>query len=344
MKLPREYIGYKFLQLCPYSSLNRDSDKYIGCCPLCREGKSFAKKKRCAYLPEINRINCLNCSNSSTPLEWIMKVGGMTYGDLLKDYRQFCEGNLIDIPEFSSQKKEIKIPDLPYNEINLFDEYQINFYKNDKNIKKALSFLKERKLDVAVNKPDKYFISLSDKIHKNRIIIPFYDDKNKVLNYQSRSLDNGHDVIRYLTKISGVSCLFNFNKIDNEYENIFIFEGPFDSTFIKNGVAIGGIQENSFKIFKGIQEDQIKSYPFHNKIWVLDSQHKDKASYVKSLKLLELGEKVFIWPRKIGSLCKDFNDIAMLGYMDFITPEWVIKNTYTLDVGVSKLKNYNLKF
>jgi len=30
--------------------------------------------------------------------------------------------------------------------------------------------------------------------------------------------------------------------------------------------------------------------------------------------------------------------------MDFITPEWVIKNTYTLDVGVSKLKNYNLKF
>jgi hypothetical protein len=43
-------------------------------------------------------------------------------------------------------------------------------------------------------------------------------------------------------------------------------------------------------------------------------------------------------------MCKDFNDIAVLGYMDHITPDWIIKNTFTGDEGVLKLKSYNIKF
>jgi hypothetical protein len=236
----------------------------------------------------------------------------------------------------------VKIPDLPINEINLFDKNQLSYYCNNNIVKMALSFLKKRKLDIAINKPIKYFISLDDNLHKNRLIIPFYNENGVVLNYQSRDLlDTG---IRYLTKVGGVSCLFNYNNIDRDYDYIFLFEGPFDSTFVKNGVAIGGIQENNNKLFKGVQHDQIKLYPFHKKIWVLDSQHVDRASYNKSIKLLQSNESVFIWPRKIGSMCKDFNDIAVLGYMDHITPDWIIKNTFTGDEGVLKLKSYNIKF
>lgn len=204
-----------------------------------------------------------------------------------------------------------------------------------------MKFLNDRKLNVACNKPDAYYVSLDDKYHKNRLIIPFFDENNKVLTYQSRCLDSKG--IRYLTKIGGTSCLFNYNKIDPNYDNIFIFEGPFDSTFIKNGVAIGGIQENTYRLFKGIQEDQIKAFPFHNKIWILDSQHLDTASFNKSIKLLNSGQKVFIWPKKIGSLCKDFNDIAVMGYMDYITDEWVIKNTFTGGEGVFKLNKISIK-
>ncbi len=344
MKFPREYISYKFLQLSPYSSYNRDNDKYVGCCPLCREGNSFGKKKRCAYVPEYNRISCLNCSVTMPPIDWILRVSNINFIQLLADYKLFCSGDSVSSSNavFIEEKKPIEIPDLPLNEINLFDNNQLDYYRNNKHVKLALEFLKKRKLDVAVNRPKKYFISLDDKYHKNRLIIPFFDERDKVLTYQSRDLtDTG---IRYLTKIGGNSCLFNYNNIDSDYDNIFVFEGPFDSTFIKNGVAIGGIQENSNKIFKGIQHDQLRLYPFHNIVWVLDSQHKDRASYVKSIKLLQEGYNVFIWPKKIGNLCKDFNDIAMLGYMQHITPEWIIKNTFTGDEGVLKLKKYNLNF
>ena len=342
MKLPREYIGYKFLQLSPYSNFNRDSDKYVGCCPICREGSSFGKKKRCAYLPSFNRISCLNCNNSYTPLEWILKVSGFDYSELIKDYKDFCDGGSVECLFVPEVKETVKVPDLPINEINLFDQNQLSYYENNKIVKLALEFLKARKLDIAVNKPLKYFISLDDRLHKNRLIIPFYNENNVVLNYQTRDLMNSG--IRYLTKIGGSSCLFNYNNIDRDYDYIFLFEGPFDSTFIKNGVAIGGIQENNNKLFKGVQHEQIKSYPFHKKIWVLDSQHQDRAAYNKSIRLLQNNESVFIWPRKIGQMCKDFNDIAVLGYMQHITPEWIIKNTFTGGEGVLKLKKYNISF
>jgi hypothetical protein len=342
MNFPKEYIGFKFLQLCPYSNYSTYTNKYVGCCPICREGNSFGKKKRCAYIPDINYITCLNCGENLSPINWIMKVSGMTFYEVIQDFNSFKTTENVEILDEvdSKPKSELTIPDLPYNEIDLFNEDQLEYYKGDKNVQKALSFIKKRKLDQAVNKPNKYCISLVDKFHKNRLIIPFIDENLKVLNYQSRALDD--NPVRYLTKYGGTSCLFNYNKIDSEFYEIFIFEGPFDSTFVKNGVAIGGIQENSNKIFKGIQEAQIKQFPFHRKIWVLDSQYKDKAALSKSIKLLESGENVFIWPKKIGSLCKDFNDISMMGYMEYITSDWIIKNAFTGSEGVKILNKIKI--
>ena len=44
---------------------------------------------------------------------------------------------------------------------------------------------------------------------------------------------------------------------------------------------------------------------------MLDSQWKDQAAKNKTSILLDLGHKVFIWPKKLGTKYKDFNDIAM---------------------------------
>ena len=338
MQFPREYIGFKFLQLSPHSYYSNFNNKYIGACPLCREGNSFGKKRRCAYIPEIEYITCLNCGDNMSPISWIMRVSGSTFYEVLEDFKSFASTENVEISSSNSNEEPKKtiIPDLPHNEIDLFNNSQLEYYKKDKMVESAISFLSKRRLDIAVNKPTKYCFSLTDKYHKNRLIIPFIDENNKVLNYQTRSL--GDSSPRYLTKYGGTSCLFNFNKIDPDFYEIFIFEGPFDSTFIKNGVAVGGIQESSSKLFRGVQGEQIKQYPFHRKIWVLDSQHKDHAAHSKSIKLLNAGENVFIWPKKIGNLCKDFNDVAMMGYMEHITPEWVIKNTFTGGEGVNFLK------
>jgi hypothetical protein len=44
---------------------------------------------------------------------------------------------------------------------------------------------------------------------------------------------------------------------------------------------------------------------------VLDSQWLDNASRLKTQKLIDAGETVFIWPKSIGTVCKDFNDVAL---------------------------------
>ena len=53
------------------------------------------------------------------------------------------------------------------------------------------------------------------------------------------------------------------------------------------------------------------------------------TSLDKTKKLLEQGERVFIWPEKYGKQLKDFNDICMKYNLDEITPDFVIANSFT---------------
>ena len=103
-----------------------------------------------------------------------------------------------------------------------------------------------------------------------------------------------------------IKTLFNINNIDSNSDNIFILEGPIDSFFLRNSVAVAGIQENSDSTFVGLQYDQIKRYSLFKKIWVLDSQWCDSASMQKTKKLIDI----------------NYN-------LDEISPEFILKNTYS---------------
>ena len=72
-------------------------------------------------------------------------------------------------------------------------------------------------------------------------------------------------------------------------------------------------------------------------MWVLDSQWIDTASLNKSEILLNAGEKVFIWPEKIGKRFKDFNDICIAGKIDEISHEFINRNSYTGLEGIIRL-------
>tara|TARA_R110002051_G_scaffold38288_1_gene81623 strand:- start:260 stop:640 length:381 start_codon:yes stop_codon:yes gene_type:complete len=111
--------------------------------------------------------------------------------------------------------------------------------------------------------------------------------------------------------------------------NLFIFEGPIDAFFIKNGVAIAGINENSSNNFTDIQKQQLLPFKFHTKIWLLDSQWLDKPSHKKTSSLIDNGENVFIWPESYGNKFKDFNDMCIALKIDEIPINFVLDNTFT---------------
>jgi hypothetical protein len=329
VNIPQEYTVTKFYQYAGYARYKKISNIYEGGCPICREGRSWGKKRRLYYVVNDNAICCHNCGWYSQPLKWLLEVTDLSYNDIISEIKvNDYEYDIINTSPDTNYKPEFITEDLPKDSINLFDSHQLRYYKNNQVLKKCLDVIASRRLDTAINKPKSLWLSLTDFVHKNRIIIPFYDEESNIVHYQSRQVLDNDDKPKYLSKINSTKSIFNINRVDKELDDLFIFEGPIDSFFVKNGVAVAGIQENSDNVFSTLQSEQLNKLWVFNKIWVLDSQWLDTASYLKTKKLLDQNETVFIWPENIGKKFKDFNDMAVRFSLDSIDHKFVANNSY----------------
>lgn len=258
-----------------------------------------------------------------TPYNWIRQVSGMSDEELELD----VENNQSFVEySFENDNTPRITPTLPDDSINLFDPIQLKFYSKDHIVQTALAYIKRRRLDTAINAPDALYLSRRDYTHKNRLIIPFKSSSGKIIFYQSRKLFEWDDKTDYLSKYDSDKSIFGIDHVDSSINQVFIFEGPIDSCFMKNGVAVGGINEGHHR-FTPTQSDQLEELKFYEKIWVLDSQWKDETAQKKTLVLLEMGEKVFIWPRNWGVRYKDFNEICTDQGIDGISSAFVLKNS-----------------
>lgn len=341
--LPEDYVVTKFYELGYRPTYNKFNGVYNCACPICREGGSINKKRRCYYIPKNSNIYCHNCGWSSKPFKWVKEVSGCSDEDILhelKDYTPDVEDILKE-----DTKPRINTETLPKDSINLSDTSQLEYYKNNDNIRAVLGLIKSRRLDTAVNRPDNLYISLTDRVHKNRLVIPFINENHQIEFYQTRTVltrDNKFKP-KYLGKVNAEKTLFNINKVSGDYDTVYIFEGPINAFFTKNSVAVAGITERG-KSFTTRQEQQLNTtLKFYDTVWVLDSQWVDKASLIKSEVLLQQGEKVFIWPEKFGKRFKDFNDIAIACKVDEISHDFCQKNTFEGLEGIvrlSEIKKY----
>jgi hypothetical protein len=233
----------------------------------------------------------------------------MTKQEIQNDSESF---DTVDINCAPKQQEKVQVPSLPGECINLMQSNQIEFYKDDKTVQQVYNYAVSRGLMNAVNTSTALYACLKDETHKGRLILPFFDASGKIVYYQSRSVDANDVRPKYMSKIHGDRAIFNFNNIDNACNDVFVFEGPIDCCFVKNGIAVAGIQEKSMQLYSSRQQMQINSISgFYNFNWVLDSQWLDNASRLKTQKLIDAGETVYIWPKNIGTTCKDFNDVAL---------------------------------
>ncbi len=310
-------------------------------CPVCRES---LKKKRCYYIPENDNIYCHNCGWSSKPWKWIIEVSGCTNQDIINEVKDYDVS--VDIGKEEEVKVTIQTSTLPEDSINFSDSFQLDYYGDNNVITACKHIIKSRRLDTAVNRPDNLYVSLKDKVHKNRIVIPFVNERGEVEFYQTRTvLDRDkRDRPKYLGKVGSEKTLFNIDKVSSDHDKVYIFEGPIDAFFVKNSVAVAGITERG-RSFTTRQEEQLNgTLKFYDKVWILDSQWGDRASMIKSEALLNQGETVFIWPETLGRKYKDFNDLAIAANKDEIGWEWIQKNTFHGLEGIvkmSEIKRFN---
>ena len=336
--LPPDYVAQKFLQYAGYPRYKKYSQIYEGGCPTCREGNSWGRKRRLYFIVKQNFICCHNCGSSFSPYDWIKDVCHLTDKEILSE---LSERDFVLVNEYQEEPEEEverRLYTLPEDSINLLDESQVRFYKDNYTVQKVLEYIKKRKLDTACNAPKTLWLTLKDKIHRNRLIIPFYDN-NKIVYYQSRTVleKDSQNYPKYLSKLGDQKTLFGFDSIDTSKNNYYVFEGPIDAFFCKNSVAVAGIQERSDKLFTYRQQEQLKKLFLMERVWVLDSQYLDSASRNKSKILLDIGEKVFIWPEEYGNKFKDFNDMCTKLKLSEIPESFIAKNTYTQLKGRVKL-------
>lgn len=253
--------------------------------------------------------------------------------------RELLEGEygFIDLDSMSPPEI-LESATLPEDCINLFDPLQVDYWKEDGNFQRVLSYMEERRLGSAKNRPDAYYFSSKDRVHGNRLIIPFKDFDGDIIFYQSRKIFDWDNRPKYTSKQNGSRSLFGVDKIDTSVDEIFVFEGPIDATFTRNGIAVGGISENGEAMFTDIQKEQWNQLFPYKKIWVLDSQWIDRTSYQKTEILLKKGEKVFLWPKHFGEKHKDFNALCLEKGIDQISGKFILDNSYSGLEGEIKFK------
>jgi predicted RNA-binding Zn-ribbon protein involved in translation (DUF1610 family) len=131
-----------------------------------------------------------------------------------------------------------------------------------------------------------------------RIIIPFKDKEGNTFGYQGRSIHNSG--LRYITILlqEGQPKIFGLNTLDYD-KTIYITEGPFDSLFVENCIAMAGAD------LSGVSDLG------DNVVFIFDNEPRNKQITSRVDKLINSGHSVVIWPSYITQ--KDINDMFLAG-------------------------------
>jgi len=320
MILPLSYVTEKIYSHCNKVTYKNYKKQYNFECPICNEGKSKGRKKRGYYFCDNHYFYCHNCQQNWSDIDWIKIVTGSDERTILQEAKEYQDDIQVVI---DNQEKKSNNYSLPKDCINLLDHVQINYYKNNPYVISCLKYMKDRRLVRAINRPPTFYTTFCDYTHKNRLLIPFYDDKGKIVFYQSRAVRiEDENKTKYLSKSGGIFSVFGINQIDPNIDYFFIFEGPIDSMFVRNGIAIGGLYLNDF------QKEQLDKYPMYKKIFVLDNQLNESTVRKKYIQLIEEGERIFIWPKSLSKY-KDLNELCCDRQMNSINPEFFVKHSYS---------------
>lgn len=303
-----KYIGLVSSRLQKFKRVK--SDLYTFRCPLCGDSQKNKNRTR-GYIYQVkNNTNfkCHNCGASSSFNNFLKELDPTLHKQYTME--KFKEGHtgknfVVEEPKFQFIKPVFKKKlDLPKaSEIAIAKEY-----------------LEKRSID-----PEKFYFAHKFKEWTNtqkqtfrkityeepRIIIPLYDFEDNLIGFQGRSLTTNS--VKYITVMLSENApkIYGLNTIKRN-EIIYITEGPFDSTFICNSIAMCGADAD------------INNFGFDSTVWVYDNEPRNAEIIGRISKTIDRGEKVIIWPEIIQQ--KDINDMVIAGHsvMDVLK-----SNTYS---------------
>ena len=137
-----------------------------------------------------------------------------------------------------------------------------------------------------------------------RLLIPFRNEKGEVFAYQGRSF--GKEQPKYITiKLEERDKIFGLDRVTKD-KPVLVVEGPLDSLFLDNCIAVAGASFRSPLSIEGrlMQNGELTI--------IFDNEPRNKEICKQIERSLNQGQRVVIWPDNLKH--KDNNDMIMAGY------------------------------
>ena len=126
-----------------------------------------------------------------------------------------------------------------------------------------------------------------------------YDTERNLIGFQGRSL--GPNSVKYITVMLNEEApkVYGMDTIDTE-KSVYVVEGPFDSTFVKNSIALCG------------SDGDLEHFKTCDLIYVYDNEPRNKEIVSRIERCIGHNRRVVIWPNSIRE--KDINDMVLAGH------------------------------
>lgn len=290
--------------LSTYDSKYLNRPNYITCrCPFCGDSKKESKKR--GYILKGSAKNDYNwvftCHNGDCEIkdDAISAENFLKYKfpNIYDEYKKEKFNNFIY--KNTTKRNEVVVIENVYDEKDDLKKF-VSIVSEGEVFELAIKYCIERKIPESVWK--KFFVATGGT-YQGRMIIPFYDKLGKIYYYQGRTLIGSHP--KYLNRKVGPKRVYGNHFLELS-KPVMIVEGPIDSLFLENSIAILGL---SFS--ESVKEvlDKIQS-----RYYILDN---DSDGRREARKLLEQGEYVFLWDKFLvdvglkGEKIKDVNDAIL---------------------------------
>ena len=296
------------LILSTFGNVTEGYDYYQFRCPICGDSQKSKSKKR-GYILKKKKpwmYFCHNCYYKKPVGAWLKEFYPAYYKDYYSEILRTKNTKQKPLPKVENPKIRKKSPEKNHT------KHFVPITKGSSDLfNLAINLCMKRNIPNEVW--SKWFVATGG-MYRNRLIIPFFDNHGKIYYYQGRSL-LANMTPKYLSRAGDYISVYNYYHADKSLP-VPILEGPIDSIFVENSVAVTGVK---------IDDERLKDFPNKRFLIDYDGEGKQNKTKKKAIELLTRGEYVFCWKRfmkeyKLPKRDKwDVNDVLMFLKKDSFT-------------------------
>ena len=310
------YIDQKYINLCTsrVEKFKKVRDNLWNFrCPICGDSKKrknkargFVYRKKASFF-----YKCHNCGVCLTFNNFLKHIDHGLYTEYrVEKYKEGETQGNTPIPDKSPFKFEAPKFDKSMNKhldnLSKFSDLEEGH--------PALSYVQNRKIPkehwdklYLVDKfyewsnsifPEKF---KSINIDYPRLVIPFFDKSGEIFAYQGRAF--GKEEPRYITLkiVSEKEKIYGLERINYD-SHVYVVEGPLDSLFIDNCIAVAGADLNLLELSP------------NSTTVIYDNEPRNKHTVERMFKSVDRNYHVVVWPQDLKQ--KDINDMYLSGIED----------------------------